>query len=255
MKSLILILFLFFLQAASRLPAQSITEDTIDVIQILSLPAIKEDYRILNTTILDELSYHALFNDEDVKKLPAIDFSKYKIVGAMTCSSCFSECKDTNNLRLIKNYVWDYAKYHILHSRCHSGDCKYTQYWFLVARSEYPEVEFTLHLIDPEKHCWFSDDVVDSDSAYKSVFKNCGDNSLPDIDSNKYVIMARTVMGDSKARFEHSVTIDSLTKSITWKVYNIYGGCRAGNSWEYWIQIPKPPDGYKYLFEEELVGW
>jgi hypothetical protein len=62
-------------------------------------------------------------------------------------------------------------------------------------------------------------------------------------------------MGNCNAKFEHAVTIDTLSKSVTWKVYNIYGGCRASNSWEYWIQIPRPLDGYKYLFEEELVGW
>ena len=255
MKYILLFSIFILFQLNSKAYSQSITEDTIDVIQTLSLPAIKENYKILNTIILNESSYHAIFNDVDVKKLPTINFSKYKIVGAMTCQSCLSECNNKNNLKLVKNYVWDYAKYHILHSQCHNGDCKYTQYWFLVARSEYPEVEFALFPVDPEIHCWFNDNVVDSDSAYKRIFKKCGDNSLPDIDFNKYVMMARTVMGDCKARFEHAVTIDTLSKSITWKVYNIYGGCRAANSWEYWIQIPRPPAGFKYLFEEELVGW
>ena len=172
----------------------------------------------------------------------------------MVCSECLSKCNDTNNLKLIKNYVWDYAKYHLLHSLCHSGDCKYNQHWFLVARSEYPDVEFTLFPLDSETHCWFNDNVVNSDSAYKRIFKNCPDNSLQDINFNKNVIMARTVMGDCNARFEHAVTIDTLSKTITWKVYNIYGGCRSGYSWEYWIQISRPSEGYKYLFEKELVG-
>lgn len=195
MNNIILVFIFILLHQSAALNAQNINADTVDVIQILSLPAIKEDYRIFNTVILNESAFHALFKKEDLKNLSVVDFSKHKIIGSMVCSECLSECNDTNNLKLIRNYVWDYSKYHLLHSLCHSGDCNYSQHWFLVARSEYPEVEFTLHPVDPETHCWFNDIIIGSDSIYKRIFKKIPDNSLYDINFNKNVIMREQLWG------------------------------------------------------------
>ncbi len=69
----------------------------------------------------------------------------------------------------------------------------------------------------------------------------------------KYLVLTRTEGGDCHARYEHEISLDTLQKTLRWKVYNIYGGCRAAGIKDFVIQVPKPPEDYKIIFETELV--
>lgn len=59
--------------------------------------------------------------------------------------------------------------------------------------------------------------------------------------------------GDCHVRFRHSVFLDTISKKLIWRVYNIYGGCRAGGGRYFVLKVPKPPKGYTIEVEELLV--
>ena len=47
--------------------------------------------------------------------------------------------------------------------------------------------------------------------------------------------------------------LDTVNKTIIWKAYNIYGGCRAGGWRTVLLMVPVPPEGYAVKIEEVQV--
>ncbi len=94
--------------------------------------------------------------------------------------------------------------------------------------------------------------IIDNDSlltAYDSLTKK----NLSSFNIDSFVILQSYFGGDCHARFEHFMYLDTTQKKLVWKVYNIWGGCRAGGGRYFAFKVCKPPKGYTYEIDEVLV--
>lgn len=93
--------------------------------------------------------------------------------------------------------------------------------------------------------------IIDNENDLK---KALGNNKLNiDVDFSKEIILQTMVGGDCNMKLRHQVIMDENNKTITWKIYNFWGGCRAGGRKSAWIKILKPEDGFRVETEVVLV--
>lgn len=74
-----------------------------------------------------------------------------------------------------------------------------------------------------------------------------------DIDFEKQTLIAYRVRGDCFVRGDAAVFRVDREKIFRVKVRNIWGGCRAGGSFQGWLLIDKIPNDYKLEFTETRV--
>lgn len=100
--------------------------------------------------------------------------------------------------------------------------------------------------------CYNTPKIVDNDSLYELYFKKC-EKVFDSIDFTTHFLVNETVGGDCHARYYHQVYLDTGAKKMIWKVYNEYGGCRAGGGKSFTLKLPKLPKGYTFEVREVLV--
>lgn len=116
----------------------------------------------------------------------------------------------------------------------------------------YIPVDFKITPFTGKRYCYTSV-VIDADSTLKKVNEEC-QTTLPDsINFNTHLLVMARFGGDCFMRLRHKVYLDTVSKTMIWKVYNIWGGCRAGGSRAELIMVPKPPEGYAVKVDEVLV--
>lgn len=88
----------------------------------------------------------------------------------------------------------------------------------------------------------------------KDLKKALGKSELNiDVDFSKEIILQTIVGGDCLMRLRHQVIMDRNNKMITWRIYNIWGGCRAGGLKSTWIKMMKPEEGFDVVVDVILV--
>lgn len=93
---------------------------------------------------------------------------------------------------------------------------------------------------------------ITNDSLLKEFTRGCTD-CIDSFNFNTHIILQGDFLGDCHAKFEDYVYLDTIAKKLIWRVYNIYGGCRAGGGKSFVFKIPKPPIGYTIKVEEVLI--
>lgn len=114
----------------------------------------------------------------------------------------------------------------------------------------YIQVPFEMQMVE-KWHCRV-DGVIDNDSLLNELKKDC--ESEPDtINFEYHILLSEYFGGDCHVRFRHYIYLDTATKTMWWKVYNIYGGCRAGGGKRFLVKVPKPPAGYAIKIDEIII--
>ncbi|MCP4441848.1 MAG: hypothetical protein GY810_23320 [Aureispira sp.] len=192
-----------------------------------------------NRLIKDSSTYYQLFADSMHKKLPLVDFSQNEIFVDKHCAQCASSCPSYRQ-------------------GCHANRCNYTLSWVLLRKKVPNEIEVEsqgsitgiqckIKLKEHKNGYW----IVDSAKKYTQLSKECK-TPFSITNFSESILLFKSSVGDRFASFSNQVLINHKTKTVTWKEYNYWGGSRAGGIWTNWIQIPKPPKGYKIVVEEIL---
>lgn len=238
------LLFLFLL-----FPFVLNAQDTLLVSKIIDLPEASNYYSV-NTVIFNEARFKWIFSSTHADSLPEIDFQKYKLLGMPICDECI---ENKEQILIINNLIDSEGNYHIVGCRKKDKKNKTKQYWFLIEKGKYPEIEYTPLLLPYRYELpYYAESIIDNQQLLDSIIPDSYLNQK--IDFEKYLILTRTEGGDCHARYEHEVSLDTFRKTLRWKVYNIYGGCRAAGIKDFIIQVPKPPEDYDIVFETEMVN-
>jgi len=239
-----------FILSFLLLPNFLSAQDTLIVSKILELPETRNYYFLTSTVIFDELHFKRLFDEEYEGQIPAVDFKKFKLIGMGVCRECIEDITDIKIVIILDDIQSNY--YIAGCDKVNKETCDRRQYWFLVEKGKYPEIEFTPFILPPRFDLpYFAPSVVDNQQLLDSIAPGILINQK--IDFEKYLILTRTSGGDCHASYQHEVSMDTLQKALKWKVYNIYGGCRGAGFKDFVIQVPKPPEDYEIIYETELV--
>ena len=114
----------------------------------------------------------------------------------------------------------------------------------------YTPVPFEMQMV--EKWYCLVDGVIDNDSLLNELKQRC-DSGLDTINLEYHILLSEYFGGDCHVRFRHYMYLDTAAKTMWWKVYNIYGGCRAGGGKRFLVKVPRPPAGYAIKIDEILV--
>lgn len=175
-----------------------------------------------------------VFPDADPSLTSEVNFIDNRIVGLPYCPLCLMACSKISG-------------------GCHDGECIVSHYWYV--ESKKPLFELKHEVIPACESCVFIRDFtkIDTDSLFSVFRKECNNQWLPDVDFSREIILAKRSWGDCKARYVHKVVLDSLSKKLIWKEFNIYGGCRAAGSKETCLVVPRPPAGFDVEIQEILI--
>lgn len=105
-------------------------------------------------------------------------------------------------------------------------------------------------------HCYRMENAVYDEEKFKKLIadKDC---SLPaerlKVDFKQHTLIGFDIGGDCFIRATAAVFRSENTKTYKVKIKNIWGGCRAGGSFEGWLVIEKIPSDYKVEFEVARV--
>lgn len=109
-------------------------------------------------------------------------------------------------------------------------------------------VPLKFRMLNPQGR-WTDTRIIRDTAAYQSL-EETGSliGEAPDFAQNWLV--STSYGGDCMMRVEHLSFFDPFTQTLTITGYNIWGGCRAGGSRAFWMEIPKPAPGVEILFQE-----
>lgn len=93
---------------------------------------------------------------------------------------------------------------------------------------------------------------ITNDSLLKEFTRGCS-SCIDSFNFDTHIILQGYFGGDCHARFEDYAYLDTIARKLIWRVYNIYGGCRAAGGKSFVFKIPKPPIGYTIEVEEVLI--
>ena len=105
--------------------------------------------------------------------------------------------------------------------------------------------------------CWNVENRVYDEDAFKKLAadKNCSYASEKlKVDFKKHTLIGYEARGDCFIHADAEVFRSDKTKTYSVKIRNVWGGCRAGGSFEGWLVIEKIPPGYKVEFSETRVN-
>ncbi|HYG16328.1 MAG TPA: hypothetical protein VEC12_11290 [Bacteroidia bacterium] len=120
----------------------------------------------------------------------------------------------------------------------------------------YLPIEFSVIPFCGNRFCNF-EGVIDNDSLLKQMQKKCR-TDFDSVDFATHILIRSEFGGDCHMRLQHKVYLDTASKTMIWKAYKIYGGCRAGGWRTVLLRVPKPPKGYAVKIDEvpvEMNTW
>lgn len=187
-----------------------------------------------NTIFNDSVSFHVFFDSVSaMKERPIIDFKKYQVGLDSYCAQCEAHC--------------NHDKYD--HNVCHRNSCSYTTVYYTQERSRREDINFKTIFL-PDKF-YVRDSIISSKARWEEMQKD--QKISEEIDFDKEILLFRSAGGDCHAHFSHEFFLDHLNKRMVWKIFNHYGGCRAGLVKYFLIKVPKPTEGYSISFVKILV--
>lgn len=103
--------------------------------------------------------------------------------------------------------------------------------------------------------CFLGANKVYDEESLKKIASNkdCSAVNLLKVDFNKQSLIGYRVGGDCFMRADSKVFRNERTKTYQVKIFNHWGGCRAGGSFVGWAVVDKIPDDYKVEFSVILV--
>lgn len=113
-------------------------------------------------------------------------------------------------------------------------------------------LEFKM-LLPHERFCFNVPWLIDNDSTLLLLKEKCPPAGIDSFNINTHILLNEYFGGDCHVRFIHRVYLDTTHKAMIWKVYAIWGGCRAGGGERFVLMAPKPPVGYTIKVEEVLA--
>lgn len=113
-------------------------------------------------------------------------------------------------------------------------------------------VEFKM-LVPNDRFCFNVPWLIDNDSALLLMKEKCPQAIIDSFNLQTHILLNEYFGGDCHVRFVHRLYLDSASKTMIWKVYNIWGGCRAGGGERFLLIAPKPPVGFIVKIDEVLV--
>jgi hypothetical protein len=182
--------------------------------------------------ITNDSVYKAQFPDSAKAKLPAIDFVRYELLSRTQCMQCLRLCGER--------------------APCHRNACRYSRTWYLVDKQH--RIAVKADTLETNACMPFrdlrSDLVCYNDSCFSVLQRNCPSLKNAAVNFAQSVVLARTVFVDCMARVEHLLYLDTLNRCVVWRMQTSYGGCHGMEEREFVLTIPKPPAGYRIVFEE-----
>lgn len=100
---------------------------------------------------------------------------------------------------------------------------------------------------------WLNHIMIDNDSLYEDFFKGCEDDLGIKIDFSQKILLLKRSGGDCHAWFMHQAIWNPESKTLVWKEYNFWGGCRAAGNWWNYIVVPRPKGDFQIEVEEVLT--
>lgn len=186
-----------------------------------------------NNFFYDSLSFYSFLDTlVERKDFPNIDFRNFQVGVNFYCWFCRRSCQHD---------VYD-------RSSCHRNACSYRWEYYTQRKDLQEEILFQSILVPEKLYCW--DSVIT-----KEKWEGWRKDSLfnESIDFTNQILLFRTEGGDCHAIISHEFYLDHVKKKLVWKLFNQYGGCRAGLHAEFLMLVPKPPDGYSISFERILL--
>lgn len=181
----------------------------------------------------DSASFYQFLDTMSIGEKPKVDFKMYQVRSDIYCKQCLTTCFHNGTY----------------HRECHRNVCSYTTELFLQQRKIREEINFEIILSPPKS--FYKDSIISTQEKWKSLYKE--KEGVAEIDFEKNLVLHQYAGGDCHARFSHEAFLDHTNKRLVWRIYNEYGGCRAGLSKEFVIKVQQPPSGYEIKFEEILV--
>lgn len=181
-------------------------------------------------TVASWSSFLECFGDTTNYSLPRIDFERQELRLESTCHQCEVVCPDPTD-------------------PCHRNACDYQSDWYLYSK-EPVRVPFQRRFLD-DSHFFGSTVIINSDSAARALAVH--PEIIATINWDSTVLLGRVEGGDCHATFGQSVAMYHSKRAVIWETTVNYGGCRAGGTWDFWITIPRPPEGYAILFETSRI--
>lgn len=240
MKYLFLLpLFLISFIASSQdlsldLKSLSFRKD-LSLSQRLKLPQLPIKHRKKQLVLESQEEFDSLFSIYfKNKEAPIIDFANYRLAYLSVCGQCLVFCEH-------------------LYGSCHRNACHYESAWYLQLREAPVLVSFEQLPVYYCQNSKYKQGIVDSDSAYQLNWSACADLDSIEVDFSKELLLFRSLLGDCHVSYRHEVLLSHGMKTLTWKVYKVWGGCRAGSVKNFGIKVAKPPQGYQIKFIEVEV--
>lgn len=230
-------LIFFLLLSPVLLPAQGslfLPDTLVSGAKFIYLPAMKYNSRFSGKefTIRNDVDYKSLFADSVKARLPQIDFARYELLAKSYCMQCLTTC----------------------HSRpeCHRNACMYTRSWYLLEKE--PLIMLIADTLDGSV-CGFlpgymNELICRDDSSFSELKKSCPSLKKDTVDFNKRIVIARKLYADCAAHFEQEFYLDTIRRTMVWRLYTGYGGCHRMDERCFIFSLPKPPEGYAIRFEE-----
>lgn len=222
MKRLLVMLLLFPLP----LFGQFLTDSAKGKFLILPGMATDNPFSREDILVTCEIKYRSLFPEKLHDSLPFIDFNRQELIGLKNCPQCLAICPERPG--------------------CHRNACQYVTIWYLRERkpelsaSPWPVPTGPCEEYTPERR----PQLVSSDSSYSRLWGKCSEagKSRPDFRKNTLAICQADA--DCNATFSHEFFIDSAKKTVTWRLYESYGGCRAFRKHPFVYLLPAIPAGF-----------
>lgn len=238
MKMILLFFNLFLISGLHAQRSFFFNNDTTKIFYEckINAPFNSEFVNVLNKTIFhDSVSFYSFMDTLiDKNEMPSIDFRTHQVGFKVYCSFCKKAC------------------FHDFYegSECHRNACDYQFRIYAQRKNRREEILFKSIFLP--KGMYLRDSVI----GQKEKWADLNKDSLITvaIDFSKEILLFRAEGGDCHARISHEFYLDHINKKLVWKLYNQYGGCRAGLFAEFLMLVPKPPEGYSISFQRILLN-
>jgi hypothetical protein len=208
--------------------------DTLDKTgQFVELPDMPKGsvFDVAPVLFTTDSAYRKYFGDS-AQRLPAIDFSRYEVIGSAKCMRCAALCPD--------------------HPGCHRDACRYSRYWIRAEKTNRT-------VIQPKalEGCSMSKmnmgvTIITSDSMLRRSGIKC-----PAVDFTRSVLLTYETISDCKARFRHEFYLDPVHKWLVWRVFEEKGDCAGMMRHAFYFETARLPEHYqvvKEIYREHVFG-
>lgn len=103
--------------------------------------------------------------------------------------------------------------------------------------------------------CFIAKNMVYDNESFKTLMadKECSMARILKVDFTKQSLIGYRVGGDCFMQANSKVFRNDSTKTYQVKIFNYWGGCRAGGTYVGWLVIDKIPNDYKVEFSQVLT--